>query len=281
MRLRSVGLLLIAGVSTQFGAAFATTLFDRTGPAGTVFLRLLLAALVLLLLFRPVLRGRTRAQLRSVALLGLALAVMNFGWYQALARQPIGPTVTLEFLGPLAVAVWGSRQPRDFVWILLAAAGVALLGGGGSLTPAGVAFTLLAACAWASYILLATRVGRDWDQATGLAAAMVVGALVVAPVGIADGGSELLAPGLLVAALAVALASSVVPYTLEMFALREIPQHVFGVLMSLEPAIGCLAGLVVLGQGLAATEVLAVGLVIAACAGATLGATRPQPAVPV
>jgi inner membrane transporter RhtA len=131
MRVRSVGLLLVAGVSTQFGAAYATTLFDRTGPAGTVFLRLLIAAAVLVVVFRPLLRGRTRAQLRSVALLGLALAVMNFGWYQALARQPLGPTVTLEFLGPLAVAVYGSRRPRDFIWIQLAAGGVALLGGGG------------------------------------------------------------------------------------------------------------------------------------------------------
>ncbi len=280
MRVRSVGFLLVGGVSTQFGAAYATTLFDRVGAAGTVFLRLLFAAAILFVVFRPRLAGRSRRELGEVALLGLALAVMNFGYYQAIARQPIGPTVTLEFIGPLLIAVWGSRRPLDFVWILFAAAGVTLLGGGGSLTAAGAAFTLVAAVGWASYILLSARIGQDWAQASGLTAGMIVGAIAVAPVGIADGGADLLSPGLLAAAVAVAVVSSVVPYSLEMFALREIPRHVFGVLMSLEPAIGCLAGLLVLGQVLGVSDLVAVALVIVASAGATLGATRPAPAVP-
>ncbi len=279
--LRSASLLLIGGLTTQFGAAFAVTLFDQVGPSGTVFLRLALAALVLLALWRPVVRGHDGRDLRLVLWLGLTLGVMNWGFYHAIDHIAIGPAVTIEFLGPMGVALWGSRRAVDVVWVLLAAVAVVVLadplGGGAGLDAAGVGFAVLAGAAWAAYIPLSARVGRGWEQASGLAVAMVVGALVVAPTGLAAGGSDLLHPALLGAGLLVALGSSVVPYSLEMFALRRLPEHVFGVLMSLEPAIACLAGWLVLGQGLSGTDGLAVALVVVASAGATAGAHRLQP----
>lgn len=280
---RAVGLLLLASSSTQFGAAFAVSLFDRLGPGGTVLLRLALAALVLLVIWRPRVAGRSRADLGLTLCLGIALGLMNWSYYQALDRIPLGATVTIEFLGPMSVALWGSRRPRDVLWVLLAATGVVLLadpfGGGGGLDPLGVLLALGAGVGWATYIVFTARVGRVWPGASGLAVAMVVGAFVAVPAGIVQGGSQLLVPGLLAAGLGVALASSVIPYSLEMHALRLLPTHVFGVLMSLEPAIAALAGLVVLGQGLAGRDVVAIGCVTVASAGATLGARSLQGAM--
>ncbi len=283
---RAVGLLLLAGTSVQFGAAFAITLFDRLGPAGTVLLRLTFAAIVMVVLLRPVVRGRSREDLRLAVALGLVLGLMNWTFYEALDRLPLGPTVTLEMVGPLGVAVWGSRRPLDLLWVLLAGAGVVLLAnpfGAGGLDPAGVALALAAGACWAAYILLNQRTGRVWPGVSGLAFAMGFGALVAAPAGIAQGGAELLHPALLAGGLAVALASSVVPYSLEMVALRRLPAGVFGVLMSLEPAIATLAGLVVLGQALHVAELAAIVLVVLGSAGATLGARAviTDPPVPV
>jgi inner membrane transporter RhtA len=283
---RAVGLLLLAGTSVQFGAAFAVTLFDRLGPGGTVLLRLGFAAAVMVVVMRPVVRGRTRADLRLAVALGLVLGLMNWSFYEALDRLPIGPTVTLEMIGPLSVGFWGSRRPRDLVWVALAAVGVVLLAnpfGADALDPAGVVLALVAGGCWAAYILLNQRTGRVWPGVSGLAFGMGFGALVAAPAGIAQAGGELLHPALLAGGLVVALASSVVPYSLEMVALRTLPTGVFGVLMSLEPALAALAGLVVLGQGLAATEGLAIVFVVLASAGATLGARAAvaDPPVPV
>jgi inner membrane transporter RhtA len=276
---RAVVLLLIACTSVQFGAAFAVTLFDRLGPGGTVFLRLTLAAAVLLVLWRPRVRGRPWPELRLAIGLGLVLGAMNLCFYEALGRIPLGPTVTIEFIGPLAVGLWGSRRPLDLLWVALAAAGVLVLAdpfGSGGLDAAGVALALGAGACWAVYILLSARTGRVWPGASGLAFGMGFGALVALPAGVAEGGADLLAPGLLAAGLVVALASSVIPYSLEMEALRTLPEHVFGVLMSLEPAIAALAGFIILGQGLAAGDVAAIGLVVVASIGVTAAAGRQR-----
>jgi inner membrane transporter RhtA len=270
-RARGVGLTVAGVLSAQFGGAYAVTLFDELGPGGAAFLRLALAAAVLVAIWRPRLRGHPLADLRIAAAFGIALGLMNLSIYEAMDRIPIGIAVTIEFAGPLGVAVAASRRPLDALWVLLAAAGILLLAdpGGGSLDAAGVGFALLAAALWATYILLSVRVGRLFPGGSGLAIAMVAGAAVVLPFGVADGGGDLLRPELLAAAAVVALGSSVIPYSLDLEALRLLPARVFGVLMSLEPAVAALAGLIVLGQALAAREWLAIALVVVASAGAT------------
>jgi inner membrane transporter RhtA len=260
--------VLLAVTSLQVGAAFAVEVFDELGPAGAAFGRLAFAAAILVALWRPRVRGRP---VGVAVLFGLALGAMNLCIYEAMDRIPLGVAVTFEFIGPLGVAVAGSRRALDGLWVVLAAVGIVLLAddGGGALDPAGVAFALAAGALWAAYILLSARTGRLFPGGSGLAVAMVAGAALVAPFGIAGAGAELLAPELLGAVLAVALASSVLPYSLELEALRRLPARVFGVLMSLEPAVAALAGLVVLDQGLAARDWLAIGLVVVASAGAS------------
>jgi inner membrane transporter RhtA len=267
-------LVLLAIASVQFGAALAKGLFDEIGAGGTVFLRVLFAALVLVALWRPSLRGHSRRALRLVAVFGLVLACMNLAFYAALDRIPLGVAVTFEFVGPLGVAVAGSRRALDLLWVALAAIGILLLSdfGGADLDALGVGLALLAGALWAAYILLSARLGREFEGADGLALAMVVGTVVLVPVGVADGGGDLLVPWILAVAAAVAVLSSAIPYTLEMEALRRMPTGVFGVLMSLEPAVAALAGLIVLGEELVAREVVAILFVVAASAGASRGA---------
>jgi inner membrane transporter RhtA len=267
-------LVLLAIASVQFGAALAKGLFDEIGAGGTVFLRVLFAALVLVALWRPSLRGHSRRALRLVAVFGLVLACMNLAFYAALDRIPLGVAVTFEFVGPLGVAVAGSRRALDLLWVALAAIGILLLSdfGGADLEALGVGLALLAGALWAAYILLSARLGREFEGADGLALAMVVGTVVLVPVGVADGGGDLLVPWILAVAAAVAVLSSAIPYTLEMEALRRMPTGVFGVLMSLEPAVAALAGLIVLGEELVAREVVAILFVVAASAGASRGA---------
>jgi inner membrane transporter RhtA len=270
-RAPAIGLVVTAITSVQLGAGFAVTLFDDLGPAGTAFLRQALSALVLLAVWRP---RRPERDVRLVVAFGATLGLMNWMIYTAMDRIPLGIAVTIEFLGPLGVAIAGSRQARDVLWVLLAGAGVALLSapGGSGLEAGGVAAALAAAVLWAAYIHLSARTGRVFAGGTGLALAMPLSALVTAPVGVAQAGSALLRPELLASAGVVALASSVIPYSLELEALRRLPPRVFGVLMSLEPAVAALAGLVVLGQSLDARQVAAIGLVVTASAGAALGA---------
>jgi inner membrane transporter RhtA len=267
-------LVLLAIASVQLGAALAKGLFDEIGAGGTVFLRVLFAALVLVALWRPSLRGHGRRALRLVVLFGLVLACMNLAFYAALDRIPLGLAVTFEFVGPLGVAVAGSRKALDLLWVALAAIGILLLSdfGGADLDALGVGLALLAGALWAAYILLSARLGREFEGADGLALAMVVGTVVLVPVGVADGGSDLLVPWILAVAAAVAVLSSAIPYTLEMEALRQMPTGVFGVLMSLEPAVAALVGFIVLGEELAAREVVAILFVVAASAGASRGA---------
>ncbi len=215
-RLPAPGLVLIGIASVQVGAAFATKLFKDLGPSGTVFLRVLFAALVLLAIWRPSPRSHSRSELLLAALFGLVLAFMNLTFYEALARIHLGIAVTLEFIGPLGVALAGSRTRLDLLWAALAATGVVLLGGIGATNVIGVVLALVAGGFWASYILINARVGQTFSGGGGLALAMAIGSLPLIPIGIAGGGSNLLEPRLLAIAAGVALLSSVVPYSLEL-----------------------------------------------------------------
>jgi inner membrane transporter RhtA len=269
-----VALVLAAITSVQFGAALAATLFDDLGPAGASFVRIAVSAAVLLALWRPRLRGHGRSALLLAAVFGLVLAAMNTCFYLALDRIPLGITVTLEFVGPLGVALLASRRALDLVWVGLAGGGIALLGAGdvSDLDPLGVGLALTAGTLWGVYILLGVRVARAFSGSRGLAIAMTVGAVAMVPPGIVDAGSALLDPKLWAIGAGVAILSSVLPYSLELEALRVMPARVFGVLMSLEPGVGALAGFLVLGQTLTGLEGLAIALVVLASAGVALTA---------
>ena len=272
-RAAAVGLVLVACTSPQIGAAFAVTLFDELGPAGAAFLRLTIAAIVLWAIWRPRLTG----DLRLAAAFGVSLGVMNWTFYEAISRIPLAIAVTIEFAGPLLVGVIGSRRPLDVLWVALAAVGIVLLvnPGGGSLDPVGVAFALSAAVCWMAYIYLSKRTGAAFPGGTGLAIAMAVGALVVLPAGAIRASTAFAEPGLLGTALIVALASSVLPYSLELIALRRLPEAVFGVLMSLDPAVAAVVGFVALHQDLGARELIAIVMVVVASAGAASLGHRP------
>jgi len=269
---------VLAGIaSVQFGAALAKSLFDEIGPGGTVLLRVTLAALVLAAFWRPSARGRSGSDWRLLAAFGLSLAAMNLCFYESLHRIPLGIAVTFEFVGPLGVAIAGSRRALDLAWVLLAVAGIVLLSdfGNANLDGLGMALALVAGGFWAAYILLSVRVGRRFPGGGGLALAMVLAAVMLVPVGLADAGADLLVPWIVAAGLAVAILSSAIPYTLEMEALRRLPAGVFGVLMSIEPAMAALAGFIVLDEGLATRELVAILLVVAASAGAARNAHVP------
>lgn len=262
---------VLAGIlSVQIGAALAKQLFGTVGSTGTVALRLCFAALILLAVWRPSLR-MTRRAWTAVAAYGLVLGTMNLTFYLALDRLPLGVAVTITFLGPLAVALAGSRRWLDGLWALLAAVGVVLLteAGRGDLHLVGFLFALATAACWAAYILLSAALGRHSSDGGGLALGMVVAAAVAAPIGILDAGAALLQPWVLAAGCAVALLSSVIPYSLELEALRRMPAKVFGVLMSLEPAVAALVGLLVLSEILGTGQWAGVLLVVAASVGAT------------
>ena len=269
-----IGLVLSGGVSVQFGAALAVNLMPRAGAFGVVTLRLLAAAVVLLLVCRPRLRGHSRTDWGTVIAFGVTLGAMNGLFYQAVDRIPLGAAVTLEVLGPLALSVLASRRLVNAVWAALALAGVFLLGGGGfgDLDPVGVAFALGAAAMWATYIVFSARTGRRFPQADGLALAMAVGALLMLPLGIAESGTKLIDPVTIALGSAVAVMSSVLPYTLELLALRRLPAPTFAIMMSLEPALAATAGFLILGQTLSLLQAAAIALVI----GASIGAVRTQ-----
>ncbi|MFJ9347221.1 EamA family transporter [Streptomyces sp. NPDC101237] len=269
-----VGLVLAGGISVQFGAAVAVTLMPRAGALGVVCLRLFAAAVILLVVCRPRLRGHSRADWGTVVVFGVTMGAMNGLFYEAVARIPLGLAVTLEVLGPLALSVLVSRRLVNALWAALALAGVFLLGGGdfSGLDPVGVGLALGAGAMWATYIIFSARTGRRFPQADGLALAMAVAALLFLPLGIAEAGGKLLDPTTLALGSSVAVLSSVLPYTLELLALRRLPAHTFAVLMSLEPAIAATAGFLILDQALSAAQAAAVALVIAA----SIGAVRTQ-----
>lgn len=271
-RTRSAGLLVLASiVSVQCGAALATTLFDEIGAAGAVFLRAGFGALVLLALTRGApLRAREWPH-RDVILLGIAVAAVNIFFYAALERLPLGITVTLEFVGPLGVAIAASHRRRDLVWALLAAIGILLLSdgtGGESVDALGIVLALTAGAFWAAYIVQSDRVGALAPGASGATMAALISAVLVAPFGLAQGGSEIFTPAHLLVGAAVGVLSTTVPYVFEMEALRRLPRAVFGVLMSLEPAVAAAIGFLALSQNLDAIEIVAISFVVIASAGA-------------
>ena len=265
------GLVLLSVISTQFGAALAKGLFPALGAAGTVALRVGFAAILLMSLWRPRVKGYSRRAYLYVWLFGLALATMNLAFYSALSRIPLGVVVTLEFSGPLTVAVMGSRKPLDLVWVVFAAAGILLLAPwtGAHYNPAGVLLALTAGACWAAYILLSARVGRNIPGISGLAMAMSIAGLILVPVGFVQDGWRLLSPLLMLQGLGVGILSSVLPYSVELEALRRLPTHIFGLLMSLEPAMAAFAGWLILGEGIGVRGTSAMLLIIAASVGTT------------
>lgn len=272
-RVPAPSLVLVAIASVQTGSAVARTVFDEVGANGVTLLRLAVSAALLVAVTRPRVRRWTRAQLGAAALLGLAMGAMNLTFYLAIRSVPLGVAVTVEFLGPLAVALVQTRRLRDLLWVVLAGGGVALLGldDRADVPLGGLVLALLAGTFWALYILASARVGRLVPGVDGLAVALVVSALLALPFGAPGVAEGIGQPHVLVAGLAVALLSSVIPYGLELTALRRLPTRVFGILMSLEPAAAALAGLVVLGQRLGPWQLVALVLVSVASLGVTLG----------
>ena len=262
-------LLLCSMFSVQLGSALATSLFPALGSTGTVFLRLTVASLLLLLVWRPRLRDYTRRDVGLVVLFGLCIAGLNGFFYASIARIPLGIAVTLEFVGPLAVALASSRRLPDLCWALLAAAGIILLAPiqGTSIDLVGVGLALVAAGCWAAYILLSVRVGRVFPGGTGLALGMSVGAMALAPFGMARLTAVWHDPSLLLIGAGVALLSSVIPFSLELEALRRLPARIFSVLLSLEPVLAALIGLVVLGQTVGLRAIVSMALIVFASGG--------------
>lgn len=273
------GLVLLAVGSVQIGAAVAKSLFDEVGPSGTVFLRVGFSALLLLLLWRPQITGYTRREYLVASLFGVALCFMNFSLYLAIDRIPLGVAVTLEFVGPLGLAVAGSRKLLDILWVILAAAGILMLAplgilGEADLDPIGVLLALQAGCLWAAYIVLGARTGSIFPGGTGLVIGLCLGTVLLLPFGIVGGGYALLDPWLLLVGFGVAMLSSAIPYSLELEALRKLPSRVFGVLMSLEPAVAALVGFFILDERLGFRSIAAILLVTVAAAGASKFAGR-------
>ncbi|MFD5214243.1 DMT family transporter [Microbacterium sp. NPDC058345] len=276
----AIGLIGAGLLCQQVGSSLAVLLFPEVGPLGMVMLRLVVSALILLSVARPSLRGRTPGAWRAALMFGTVLALMNAMFYLALSELPLGVAVTIEVLGPLALAVITSKARSAWLWAVLAMLGIVALGGGGwdRLTLPGVLFALAAAAGWAGYILASARVGRDFPKLDGLAFAMVVGAVLSLPFGLVDAGPALLRADLLALGAAVALLSSTVPYALELIALRRLPPAVFGILMSLGPALAGVTGFALLGQRLSPLEIFGIALVVLASAGAVwVGRRQPEP----
>ncbi len=282
--LTGVVLVLCAIASVQLGASIAKTVFDRIDPAGLTLLRLAFAAAVVLLVARPRIRSWDAAAWRSIVFLGVSLAAMNLLFYFALPRIPIAVAVTLELLGPLVLALVQSRRAVDVAWVALAAIGVGVIGAqsiGGDLDPIGVVLALAAGACWAGYILASASVGQRVPGIGGLAGALVIATVAVAPFGIAGAvGSVAADPSVLVPAFLVAMLSSAIAYGLELLALRRVPTRVFGILMSLEPAAAAIFGFLVVRELLSGWDLLALALVIVASAGVALTAARARRPVP-
>jgi inner membrane transporter RhtA len=276
-----VGVVLVIGscLSLPFGAAVAAQLFPVLGPWGVTSLRVAIAAVLLVVIVRPRPGKWTRAQWLAAVLFGVSLAAMNGFFYAAIDRIPLGPAVAIEFLGPLVLAAVLTRKLRDFAWVGIALLGMVVLGidgliGAEPLDPLGVVFILIAAGFWAMYIRMSARVGALIPGSSGLAMGLVVAAVLLIPVGVPAVSTVAMDPQLLLLAAITAVLSSVIPYSFELAALRRLPQRVFGVLLSLEPAFATLAGWLILGQDATPLRMLAIALVIAASVGTTLGVRR-------
>ena len=271
--------MAIGLICQEVGASFAVLLFPAVGAIGMVSLRLAFSAIVLLAVARPRMRGYRRSDWLTVIAFGIALALMNALFYEALARVPLGSTVTIEVLGPLVLSVVMSRRASSWLWAVLAFVGVVLLSQGsfGALDPVGVAFAFGAAAMWAAYILLSARTGGKFARLDGLAIAMTIGAVITVPFGVFSAGPAIFQPGILLLGAAVAVLSSTIPYALELIALRRLRPATFSILMSLTPAIATAAGFVILRQQLSGVAFVAIALVIAASIGAVLSASRAAP----
>lgn len=269
-----IGLLLIAMASIQLGASLAKSLFPAVGAAGATALRLGFATVLLAVAFRPWRMRIERAQWPPLLVYGAALGLMNLLFYKALETIPLGIAISLEFTGPLAVALFGSRRLRDVGWVALAVAGLLLLlpkGQGPALDPLGMAYALGAGLCWALYILFGQKAGAEHGPQT-VALGSIIAAVVAVPFGVAHAGADLLSPALVPVALGVALLSTAIPYSLEMVALTRLPTRTFGMLMSLEPAFGAMSGLVFLHEQLTGQQWLAIGAIILASAGTAMTA---------
>ncbi len=282
----AVGAMLCAMFSTQFGTAFAKSLFPAIGAVGVTTLRVTLAASILTILWRPWRNPPTRQAWPALAAYGVALGLMNLTFYLALRTIPLGVGVAVEFIGPLSVAVSASRKPLDFLWIALAVGGLGLLlpiwRQAHPLDPVGLAFMLAAGACWAAYIVFGQKAGKAYGRAA-TAIGMAVAAIVVIPFGLFSAGTRLIAPAVLIPGAAVALLASVIPYSLEMLALTRLPVRVFGTLLSLAPAVAALMGWLVLHEALTPVQILAIAAIVAASAGTTLslGGRPRQPAAEI
>jgi inner membrane transporter RhtA len=268
--------VLLAIISVQFGAAIAKSLFPAIGAAGTASIRIGISALILLLVYRPNLKKITPKQWEIVIPYGLTLGAMNLIFYLAIERIPIGLAVTLEFIGPLLVAIFGSRRLIDYCWVLLAAAGIVLIAPwtNDRVDPLGVLFALLAGALWAAYIVLGGKVSKIMNGGQAVAIGMLFAAILILPFGFYENGLANLTPKFLGLGIALALLSSAIPFTLEMKALGQLPSRTFSILMSLEPAVASICAFVFLQENLSFYEIMAVVCVIIASVGSTLTAKR-------
>jgi len=274
--------VLLAIISFQCGAAIAKGIFPVLGAAATSSLRIVLSAIILVAFNRLNLRNLTTAQWKAVVLYGLTLGTMNTVFYMAISRIPLGLGVAIEFLGPLALALTGSRRLVDFLWVLLAATGIALVApwSNNRLDVVGILLALLAGALWAAYILLGGHISKIMDGSKAVTIGMIFASLLVVPIAIGNGILINFKPNMLLPGIALALLSSAIPFTLEMHALRKIPAKTFSILMSLEPAVAAFSGLLFLHEYLSFYEWLAVALVIIASAGATLTGKKTVPVAP-
>jgi inner membrane transporter RhtA len=268
--------VLLAIISVQCGAAIAKTLFPAIGAAGTASIRIGISALILLLAYRPNLKAITREQWKIVVPYGLSLGAMNLIFYLAIERIPIGLAVTLEFIGPLLVAIIGSKRLIDYCWILLAAAGIILIAPWSNerIDPLGVLFALIAGGLWAAYIVLGGKISRIMNDGQAVSTGMLFAAILILPFGFYENGLANLTPKLFGMGVALALLSSAIPFTLEMKALGQLPPRTFSILMSLEPAAASICAFIFLQENLSFYEILAVVCVVVASAGSTLTAKR-------
>ena len=275
----AIGMVLGSILSIQVGSAIAVDLFSDLGAAGVVFMRALVSAILLVAIWRPDFRV-PRSDRKVTLLFGVALAGVNLCFYESIDRIPLGTAVTFEFLGPLTVALITSPRRRDWLWAALAACGILLLTGGvggDDLDPVGVAFALAAAFFWGSYIMLGKRLGEQAAGGKGLAVAMTIAAVLTAPTGIVDGGMDFFDPTVILIGIGVGILSSAIPFSLELEAMRRLPQNVFGVMMSIEPGVAAIVGFLLLDQGVVPSEIVAIGLVITASAGAIWSSSNAPP----
>lgn len=282
MKLKSippVPAVLMAIISVQGGAAIAKGIFPVMGAAGTVMLRIAISAVILLLIHRPNFKKITGNQWKLIVWYGLVLGAMNTSFYLSLARIPLGLAVTLEFIGPLLLAVSTSKKALDFLWVLLAAVGIALIApwsSNSNIDFIGAALALLAGAFWAAYIVLGGKLSKTLDGGIAVSVGLIVASFIAVPAGIIEGNLHQLNPTILFWGLGIALLSSAIPYTLEMNALKHIPAKTFSILMSLEPAVAAFCGLLFLREKLSVNEWTAIMLVVAASAGATLSKSKKE-----